>query len=221
MLRLTAAVLATAAVANTIAGIAVSAAVDRAVRAEVAVADQGHPFDVRWIRIVDGLSPGESYRLPAFGIRNHRGSRTPYRLVVSGGAAQAERRRLRHWLHFVPAAVVIDAGRSRAVGVRLDLPDDAAPGVYAVVLGVRPGGSQGASHVSDRAGREHRLAATGREPRDVGGPNIGRSGSRPRCRTSAPSEQQAFEIAPLDCCLIRKLPDYTRSTQALPHGSGS
>ena len=39
--------------------------------------------------------------------------------------------------------MVIDAGRSRAVGVRLELPDDAAPGVYAVVLGVRPGGSEG------------------------------------------------------------------------------
>ena len=144
MLRLTAAVLATAAVANTIAGIAVSAAVDRAVRAEVAVAGKGHPLDVRRIRIVDGLSPGESYRLPAFGIRNHRGSRTTYRLVVSAGATQAERRPLRRWLHFVPGAVVIDAGRSRAVGVRLELPDDAAPGMYAVGFGVRPGGSEGA-----------------------------------------------------------------------------
>jgi hypothetical protein len=143
-MRLTAAVMATAAAAITIAGIALSAAVDRAVRAEVAVADKGHVFDVRRIRIVDGLSPGESYRLPAFGIRNHRGSRTAYRLVVSAGAAQAERRPLRRWLHFVPAAVVIDAERSRAVGVQLELPDDAAPGVYAVVLGVRPGGSEGA-----------------------------------------------------------------------------
>jgi hypothetical protein len=144
MSRLTAAVLTAAAVAIAIAGSAVSAAVDRAVRAEVVVADEGHVFDVRRIRIVDGLSPGESYRLPAFGIRNHRGSRTPYRLVVSAGAAQAERRPPRRWLRFVPAEVVIDAGRSRAVGVRLELPDDAEPGVYAVVLGVRPGGSEGA-----------------------------------------------------------------------------
>jgi hypothetical protein len=144
VLRLTAAVIATAAVANTIAGTAVPAVVDRAVRAEVAVADKGHPFDVRRIRIVGGLSPGESYRLPAFGIRNHRGSRTTYRLVVSAGAAQAERLPLRHWLHFVPAAVVIDAGRSRMVGARLELPDDAAPGAYAVLLGVRPGRSEGA-----------------------------------------------------------------------------
>jgi hypothetical protein len=140
--RLTAAVLATAAVAITIAGSAVSAAVDGAVRAEVAVAGKGRPLDVRWIRVVDGLSPGESYRLPAFGIRNHRSSRTAYRLVVC--AAQAERRPPRRWLHFVPAAVVIDAGRSRAVGVRLELPDDAEPGLYAVVLGVRPGSSEGA-----------------------------------------------------------------------------
>jgi hypothetical protein len=142
-MRLTAAVMAAAAVANTIAGIAFPAAVDRAVRAEVAVADQGHVLDVRRIRIVDDLSPGESYRLPAFGIRNPRGSRTTYRLVVSAGAAQAERRPLRRWLRFVPAAVVIDAGRSRAVGVRLELPDDAAPGEYAVVFGARPGGSEG------------------------------------------------------------------------------
>jgi len=143
MMRLTAAVLATAA-AIAIVGNAVSAAVQTAVRAEVIVAGEGHSLDVRQIRIVDELRPGESYRLPAFGIRNHRGSRTAYRLVVSAGAAQAEGDPQRRWLHFVPAAVVIDAGRSRAVGVRLELPDDAAPGVYAVVLGVRPGRAEGA-----------------------------------------------------------------------------
>jgi hypothetical protein len=142
--RLTAAVLATAAVATTIAGIAVSAAGDSAVRAEVALSGKGHPLDVRRIRIIDGLSPGESYRLPAFGIRNHRGIRTAYRLVLSAGAAQAARRPSRRWLQLVPSAVVIDGGRSRAVGVRLEVPDDAQPGPYAVVLGVRPGGSDGA-----------------------------------------------------------------------------
>lgn len=144
MRRLTAAVLATAAVAITVAEIVVSAAVGTAVRAEVAVAGKGHPLDARRIQISDGLSPGESYRLPAFGVRNHRGTRTAYRLVAFAGAAQEERRPPRRWLRFLPAAVVIDAGRSRAVGVRLELPDDAAPGMYAVVLGVRPGGSEGA-----------------------------------------------------------------------------
>jgi hypothetical protein len=141
--RSTAAALATAAVAITITGIAVSADV-RAVRADVAAAGKRHPLDVRRIRIVDSLNPGESYRLPAFGIRNHRGSRTAYRLVVSARAARTERRPPRAWLHFVPAAVVIDAERSRAVGVRLELPRDAVPGVYEVVLGVRPGGPEGA-----------------------------------------------------------------------------
>lgn len=143
MRRLTAAVLATAAVAITIAG-AVSADVDAAVRAEVAIAGEGHPLDVRRIRIVEGLHAGQSYRLPAVGIHNHGGSRTAYRLVVSASAAQAERRPPRRWLRFVPAEVVIDARRSRAVGIRLELPDDAAPGVYAVVLRVRPGASEGA-----------------------------------------------------------------------------
>jgi hypothetical protein len=114
------------------------------VRAEVAVAGNGHPLDVRRIRIIDGLSPGESYRLPSFAVRNHRGVRAAYRLVVLAGAEQAERRPPRRWLSFVPPAVVIEAGRSRAVGVRLELPQDAEPGVYAVVLGVRPGGSDGA-----------------------------------------------------------------------------
>jgi len=141
-MRLTAAVMATAAVAITIAGASVSAAGDKAVRAEVAVAGSGRPLDVRWIRILDGLMPGESYRLPAVGIRNNRSSRTAYGLVFSAGG-QAERRPPRRWLRFVPAAVVVDAGRSRAVGVRLELPDDAEPGHYAVVLGVRPGGSDG------------------------------------------------------------------------------
>ena len=125
------------------AGIAVSADV-RAVRADVAVAGKRHPLDVRRIRIVDTLSPGASYRLPTFGLRNHRGIRTAYRLVVFAGAAQAELRPPRGWLRFLPAAVVIDAWRSRAVGLRLELPESAAPGVYAVVVGVHPGGSEGA-----------------------------------------------------------------------------
>jgi hypothetical protein len=140
--RLAAAVLATAAAA--IAGVVASAAADRAVRAEVTVAGTGHALDVRRIRIVDGLSPGESYRLGSFGIRNQRGIRTAYRLVAFAGATQTARRPPRHWLSFTPAAVVIDAGRSHAVGVRLELPGDAHPGVYAVVLGARPGGSEGA-----------------------------------------------------------------------------
>ena len=142
--RLTAAVLATAAVAAAAAGIAVSAAIHPAVRAEVVVAGEGHPLDVRQIRIVDGLLPGESYRLPTFSIRNHRGFRTAFRLVVSAGAVRGERRAPRRWLRLVPAAVVIDAGRTHAIAVRLELPRDAEPGAYAVVLGVRPGGSEGA-----------------------------------------------------------------------------
>lgn len=85
---------------------------------EVVVAGEGHPLDVRQIRIVEGLRPGESYRLTMFGIRNHRGLRTAYRLVVSAGAARGERRPPRRWLRFVPAAVVIDAGRAHAVGVQ-------------------------------------------------------------------------------------------------------
>jgi hypothetical protein len=140
---LTAAVVATAAVAITIAGIAVSASLDSPVRAEVALAGKGHPLDVRQIRIVDGLRPGESYRLPTFSIRNHRGFRTAYRFVVSAGAATWGRRLPRRWLRFVPAAIVIDAGRTHAVGVRLELPRDAEPGSYAVVLGARPGSPEG------------------------------------------------------------------------------
>jgi hypothetical protein len=136
--RTTAAVLGTAAVVFT--GIAGSATVGPAVRAEVVVAGEGDPLDVRRIRIVDGLSPGGSYRLPAFSIRNHRGSRAAYRPVISADSAQKERRPPRRWLHFLPATVVIDAGRSRAVGVRLELPEDAAPGAYAVVFTARPGG---------------------------------------------------------------------------------
>jgi hypothetical protein len=142
---MTAAVLATAAVAAvTVGGLEVSAAADGAVRAEVAVAGEGHPLDVRRIRIVDGLRPGASYRLPALGVRNHGSVRTTYRLVVSSGAAEAATRRPRRWLRFVPPTVTIDAGRSRAVGVRLDLGRDADPGAYAVVLGVRPGGPKSA-----------------------------------------------------------------------------
>jgi hypothetical protein len=139
--RLTAAVLAAAAAA--IAGVVASASVDQAVRAEVAVAGKGNPLDVRRIRVVEGLRPGESYRLPAFGIRNHRGVPTAYRLVVFAGPAQLERRPPRRWLRFLPPAVVIDARQSRAVGVRLQLPHDAEPGVYALALGVRPGSSDG------------------------------------------------------------------------------
>ena len=142
--RLTAAVMATAAAAVTAAGVAVSAAGDEAVRAEMAVAARERPLDVGRIRIVDALTPGESYRLPSFGVRNHHRVRTAYRLVVSYGAAQRELRPPRRWVHLEPAAAVIDPGRSRAVQLRLEVPRDAEPGEYAVVLGVRPGGRDAA-----------------------------------------------------------------------------
>lgn len=144
MRRVTAAVATTAAVTLALVGIEVSAAVDAGVRAEVVVAGEGHPLDVRQIRVVDGLRPGESYRLPTFSIRNYRDLRTTYRVMVSAGAARGARRPPGRWLRFVPAAVVIDAGRTHAVGVRLEVPRDAEPGAYAVVLGTRPGGSEGA-----------------------------------------------------------------------------
>ena len=160
MRRLTAAVLATAAVAMTIAGIArLNAAVDRAVRAEVAVADEGHPISTSvGYGSSTACSPGESYRLPAVGIRNHRGSRTAYRLVVSAGAAQAEgaptatlaalragRRRDRR------RAVACGRRAARAAGRRR------TGRVYSIVLGVRPGRfGRRASDISDRAGREPR-----------------------------------------------------------------
>lgn len=137
MSRPTAAVLAAAAAALVAVGVALSAGPDTAVRAEVVVAGERHPLEVRRIRIVDGLRPGRSYRLPAVTIRNDRGVSTTFRLVVLPGVA-------RRWLRAVPAEVAIDAGRSRAFGLRLELPDDTEPGVYAVVLGARPGGAEGA-----------------------------------------------------------------------------
>jgi len=146
--RLTAAAaLATAAaVTSAIVGFEVSAAADAAVRAEVdvAVAGGAYPLDVRRIRIVDDLSPGASYRLPTIGLRNHRGVRTAYRIVVSGAAPHAARRPPRPWLRYVPAVVVIDPGRSRPIRLRLEVPRDAEPGWYAAVLGARPGGPRGA-----------------------------------------------------------------------------
>jgi hypothetical protein len=164
-MRLTAAVLAIAAAAVAIAGIAVSADVYAAVRAEVAVAGENRVLDVRRIRIVDSLTPGGRYRLPAFGVRNHRGIRTSFRLVVSNGAPEAERLPPERWLRLFPTAVVIDAGRSRAVGMRLQLPNDAKPGRYGVVLGVRPGGGEGALltfriEPGESAGASLRRAAT-------------------------------------------------------------
>ena len=151
MRRLTAAVIATAAaVTVAAAGVALSAGPDTAVRAKVVVAGERQPLDVRRIRVVDGLLQGRSYRLPAVGIRNLRALPATHRLVVSPGVAH-------RWLRVVPARVLIDAGRSRAVGLRLELPDDAEPGTYAVVLGVRPGGP-GRAHLTFRV-----------EPAEAGG----------------------------------------------------
>jgi hypothetical protein len=137
VIRLSAAVLAAAAAAaGAFVAIEVSVAANPAVRAEVTIAREGYPLDVRRIRIVDGLLPGRTYRLPAVGIRNRRGRATTYRLVVLGTAHR--------WLRVVPAQLAIAAGRSGAVGLRLQLPDAAESGVYEVTIRVRPGGSEGA-----------------------------------------------------------------------------
>ena len=138
MIRLSAAVLAAAAAAaGAFVAIEVSVAANPAVRAEVTIAREGYPLDVRRIRIVDGLLPGRTYRLPAVGIRNRRGRAATYRLVVVPGTAH-------RWLRVVPAQLAIAAGRTRAVGLRLQLPHAAEPGVYAVTIRVRPGRSEGA-----------------------------------------------------------------------------
>ena len=125
------------AAATILAGAGVAA--DAPVRAKMSVADPGRTVDVERILILDTLKPGERYRLPTIGIRNHRGVRGTYRLVVSRRAVAVELRPSQSWLHFVPPSVSIGAGRSRAVGILLELPDDAEPGVYVAVLGVHPG----------------------------------------------------------------------------------
>ena len=111
-----------------IAGSAVSAAVHAAVRAEVVVAGEGHPLDVRQIRIVDGLRQA-SYRLPRSAFGTTAVSALPtvsssplVRRAGNGGRRDAG--------CVSCAAVVIDAGQSRAVAVRLRLPADAESGVY-------------------------------------------------------------------------------------------
>ena len=143
MRRLTAAVLATAAVGTTVVGIGSPPLSTRR-------CGPRSPLQGRDIRSTsDGYGSSTAYsrrELPPAGVRRSESPRSPHRLPSRRLRRRGARRTAppRRWLRFVPAAAVIDAGQSRAVAVQLQLPADAEPGVYGVVLGVRPGDSEGA-----------------------------------------------------------------------------
>ena len=81
------------------------------------------------------LSPGRVYRLPAFGIHNPGSGRATLHPGVAFVAGQDRRLAPAEWFRFTPDSVVLDAGRTRAVSARIELPSDAGKGDYAALLG--------------------------------------------------------------------------------------
>ena len=113
-------------------------------------ADEGAAVDVSEIAVLDALSPGGTYRLPSFGIRNAGTGRATFRLGVAHVQGQVRRPAPAEWFRFAPATFVLEAGRTRPVSARLAVPGDAEPGDYAALVGAwlapaRDGGRAAAS----------------------------------------------------------------------------
>jgi hypothetical protein len=102
-----------------------------------ALATSGVSIDLGRIDITEQLSPGGSYNLPTFGVRNPGTERTSYTIVANPVLDPARKAPPAAWFRFDPATVTLDPGATQPVHVRLVVPTDAAPGDYIVLVGAQ------------------------------------------------------------------------------------
>jgi hypothetical protein len=108
-----------------------------AVAAAPAAADRGVSLDLGRIEIEQRLTPGGSYRLPVFGVRNPGTEITSYRMGASAVESEDAEAPPESWFEFEPRQLTLKPGETRPVQARLVLPTDADPGDYVALVGAQ------------------------------------------------------------------------------------
>ena len=106
--------------------------------AMAAQADRGVGVSLGRIEIVDVLSPGAGYKLPALGVLNTGDEPGDYEVAITYRADQPEKRPRDSWFELQPRQFHLNAGESRSVDVHLTLPTGADPGDYFAYIEARP-----------------------------------------------------------------------------------
>jgi hypothetical protein len=100
-------------------------------------AARGVAIDVGRIEIAQDLTPGGSYRLPTFGVRNPGDGQTAYRMGASA-VVDPERKPVPDgWFRFTPNELSLKPGETKPVQARLEVPTDAEPGDYIALVGAQ------------------------------------------------------------------------------------
>jgi hypothetical protein len=114
-----------------------------------AAAARGVAVDLGRIEIEQKLTPGGSYRLPLFGVRNPGTERTTYRMAANplqGVEAPPE-----DWFVFSPRTFTLEPGETIPVRVRITLPANARPDSYSALVGAQIAGERGGVQVGAAA----------------------------------------------------------------------
>jgi hypothetical protein len=128
--------------------------------------DQGVAVDVGRIDVADVLHPGRSYVLPSIGVRNP-GTRTSgytlrTRQIHSELLSVPE-----DWVAFVPASLHLRPGEQERIEPTLDVPIDAEPGDYEVLVTARLDGGEGAGASVGAAAATRLTFSVGGDPESV------------------------------------------------------
>lgn len=97
-------------------------------------ADVGVALDVGRITIEQRLAKGGSYQLPTIGVRNPGSETTTYEMSAGHVEDQAQRRPPPDWITFTPDRFTLEPGATIPVRVTLEIPTDAEPDDYYVLL---------------------------------------------------------------------------------------
>jgi hypothetical protein len=100
-------------------------------------ADIGVAMDVGKVAVDQRLAKGGTYHLPVIGVRNPGTEAATYEMGVSHIQGQAERWAPDSWFSFSPSRFTLQPGATQPVRVTLDIPTDAGPDDYAVLLQAR------------------------------------------------------------------------------------
>ena len=138
--------------------------------AAAAWADRGVAVDVGRIDVDEMLQPGQTYTLPAIGVRNPGSQPSTYRLAVS--PVETELLAVpEEWVRITPASLRLDADESQQVQPELAVPVDAEPGEYETLLAAQLDGAGEGAQIGAAAATRLSFAVGGEPapPPDAGG----------------------------------------------------
>ena len=106
--------------------------------APFAFASVGVGVNLGKIEIDESLKPGGIYNLPLIGVINTGDEAGDYELEITYHQDQSEQRPSKEWFSFTPSAFHLEAGESKNVAIKIELPLNTRPGDYFAYIEAHP-----------------------------------------------------------------------------------